>query len=72
MMGLVKGHYGWCTSGVGMVDGVGEGTLWLVHQWGGDMDDGVGEGTLWLVHQWGGSDVHRAEPGVLAGMCETG
>ena len=54
MMGLVKGHCGWCTSGVGMDDGVGEGTLWLVHQWGGDMDDGVGEGTLWLVHQWGG------------------
>ena len=38
--------------------------------WG--MDDGIGEGTLWLVHQWGGSDVHRAESGVLAGMCETG
>ena len=36
------------------------------------MDDGVGEGTLWLVRQWGGSDVHRAEPGVLAGMCATG
>jgi len=36
------------------------------------MDDGVGEGALWFVHQWGGRDVHRAEPGVLVGMCEIG